>query len=86
MCIQVALNVLKLLLRGKKLNIGIAPPCWVRLSCERLSNIYYCCGCLGHTFKECMLWANLKEKVETQGLLYVQWLKAKNTRVLDGHK
>lgn len=53
MQIRVTLNVSKPILRGKKFNVGTDHSCWIRFSYERLPSFYFCCGCLGHNFKEC---------------------------------
>lgn len=38
MCIRVTLDVSKSLFRGKKLNVGIALPCWARFPMKDFSS------------------------------------------------
>lgn len=61
MRIQVHIDITKLLLWCKKLNIGLPEPVWVSSSYERLPEFCFCCGILGHNHKACTRWLYDKE-------------------------
>lgn len=53
MRVRVELNKTKPLICWKKFNIGLSKPVWLRFIYERLPDLYFCCGHLGHGHKEC---------------------------------
>lgn len=80
MRVRVAIDVSKLLLHGKKFNVGTNHSCWIRFFYERLSNFCYYCGCLGHNFKKCSRWEYWKNTDDPQCLPYGQWLRVESHR------
>lgn len=54
--VGVCFDVSKPLLRGKRICLGSYKPFWVRFAYERLPNLCYLCGTLGHSQKECSQW------------------------------
>lgn len=79
MCIQVHLDVIKPLLRQKKLNIASYPKAWLRFSNERLLDLCYCCEIMGHNHWECVKWEESKEACKQDGFPYDSWLRARQT-------
>lgn len=51
MKIHIGFDVSKPLLKGKKISMGLADPCWVWLSYKELSNFCYYCDLLGYGYK-----------------------------------
>lgn len=51
--VRVCLDVIKRLVRGKKITIGGGESWWINFKYERLLNFYYRCGLLTHALKEC---------------------------------
>lgn len=76
MRIRVTIDITKLMLQRKKLNLSFINPVWVRFSYKRLPDLCYCCGLLGHTHKDCSLWWVAKEHFESVGFPYGAWMKA----------
>lgn len=70
MRIRVTLDVTKLLLRKKKLTIGLPELVWVNFKYEWLSDFCFCCGVLGHGQKESKTWLKALEVFVKEGLSY----------------
>lgn len=83
MYVWVALDISKPLLHEKKFDVGTNHSYYIRFSYERLPIFHYSCGCLGHNFMECSWWKNLKNMVDSQCLLYGQWLRAETNKSLE---
>ncbi|XP_042944768.1 uncharacterized protein LOC122278651 [Carya illinoinensis] len=71
--IRVMVDITQPLQRRKWLKIGDGDSCWVRFSYERLPNLCYFCGVLGHTVQECE-----KSPVgeSSEQLQYGEWMRA----------
>lgn len=76
MWVRVNLDISKPLARKKKLNIELTKPIWVTFTYERLSDFCFSCGLLGHTYKECEIWEEVKVKFEADHFPYGIWLRA----------
>ncbi|XP_042950030.1 uncharacterized protein LOC122282137 [Carya illinoinensis] len=74
MRVQVMLDISKPFLRRKHLNVGKGASCLVNFSYERLPDICFFCGVLGHTLKDCEVTDAVK--VDQTKLSYGQWLRA----------
>ncbi|XP_042944586.1 uncharacterized protein LOC122278462 [Carya illinoinensis] len=73
MRVRVLINISKLLLRQKRMIVEEGVSCWVRFSYERLPDLCFHCGILGHSLKECEdIDAN---QVDSQRLPYGPWLR-----------
>lgn len=75
MRIRVCIGITKPLLRRKMLNIGLLTPIWVRFAYERLLDICFSYGVLGHGHKDCPKWEERKQQCEMKGFLYGNWLR-----------
>ncbi|XP_042968967.1 uncharacterized protein At4g02000-like [Carya illinoinensis] len=53
MRVKVLINIFKPLLRRKRMIVEDGVSCWVHFSYERLPDLCFHCGILGHTLKEC---------------------------------
>lgn len=62
MRVRVELDITKPLIRWKKFNFGLSKSVWLYFTYERLPDLYFCCGYLGHGLKECKQWPSMKEK------------------------
>ncbi|XP_042974654.1 uncharacterized protein At4g02000-like [Carya illinoinensis] len=74
MRVRVMLDISKPFLRWKRLNVGKGASCWVNFSYERLPDLCFFCGVLGHTLKDCEF--TDPEKLDPTKLPYGQWLRA----------
>lgn len=70
MRIRASIKDSKPLLRWKRLNIGLSKLVWVRFEYERLPDICFSCGVLGHGHKECPKWEKWKQQCEIEGFPY----------------
>lgn len=80
MRIRVCLDVSKSLLRGKKTCVGSSQPIWVRFTYERLPNLYYICGLLGHSHRDCDHWTEATNELNVSDFPYGPWLRAGGLR------
>lgn len=78
MRIRICLDISKPLVHQKMFNIGLPEQIWLWFTYERLHDLYFYCGGLGHGHKDCLLWPSLRESYEKDGLQYGNWLKARN--------
>lgn len=76
MRLRVGIDIKKRILRRKHLNIALMEPVWVCFLYERLPDLCFYYGVLGHSHRECHLWTMLKDKCEKDGFPYKNWLKA----------
>lgn len=76
MRIWVCIDVTKPSLRRKKLNFGLQKPVWVHFSYERLPDICFCCGVLGHNHRDSPKWEIMKNQCEEEGFPYEIWMQA----------
>lgn len=79
MRIHVQLDVTKPLLHLKKLIIESYPVAWLRFSYQRLPDVCFCCGVMGHNHWECEMWEEKKESCERDRFPYGSWLHAGQT-------
>lgn len=66
----VCIDIMKPLLRRKKLNVGLDKPVWVSFTYERLSDLCFYCGMLRHGHRDYFLWAPMQVKCEKDGFSY----------------
>lgn len=74
MRMRVVIDVTKLLLRSKKLNIRLPTPVWVCFTYNRLPDFCFCYGTLGHNHIECTDWVGATKLYEQDGFPYGKWL------------
>lgn len=67
MRVRVCIDIIKSLLRRKRLNIGPKNLVWISFTYERFPDICFCYGVLGHSHHNCTLWATMKEKCKRDG-------------------
>lgn len=53
MLLRVCIDITKPLLRRKKMHMCGSESVWIRFTYERLPNLYFWCGILGHSQKKC---------------------------------
>lgn len=76
MRIRISIDVFKPLLCRKRLNLGLPNPAWVSFSYECFPYFCHCCGRLGHTNKDCIVWLQEKDCFDGEGHPYGAWMKA----------
>ena len=76
MRVRVAVDVTKLLCRGRMITWDQERDGWASFMYERLPNICYWCGLLSHDDKECEMWLRSKGGMSTDEQQFGPWLRA----------
>lgn len=76
MRVRVKLDILKPLVKKKKLTIKGMKSVWIQLSYKRLPNYCFYCGIISHDYRECTHEKDQKDKEIESALLYGHWLRA----------
>lgn len=76
---KIRIHLEKPLKRGTKIKIGMAEPCWLPITYERLPSFFYWCGKHGLTYKDCDVFHEIKEneeQMQEEEFPYGDWLRA----------
>ena len=78
--VRVQVDVMKKLVRGKKVTIERGEGRWVQFKYESLPNFCYHCGILSHVLKECTEVKNNGGRPDLKTLQYGAWLRGEVMR------
>ena len=76
MRIRVIIDISKPLCRGWNISVDDGSNGWVSFKYERLPNIFYWCGCLTHSDKDCDLWLDNEGTLDLESRQYGAWMHA----------
>lgn len=76
-CVRVDISIP--LCRGRVLSIENGKEGWVSFKYKRLPNICYWCGCLDHTNRDCNLWIESDDTLDSSDQEYGAWIRASLT-------
>ncbi|GMY14954.1 hypothetical protein FCV25MIE_10193 [Fagus crenata] len=74
--VKVQFDIIKPLLRRKKLKLDKDDPIWVTLKYEKLPTYCYQCGILGHSEWECRKGVHKRQECRRSDAAYGPWLRA----------
>lgn len=69
-------DISKPLCRGRKITLHNGQVWWNSFKYERLPNIFYCCGKLTHSDRECPIWLRSKRLLKEDDRQFGPWLWA----------
>lgn len=76
MRVIINLDNTKPLLRKKRFTVEGMKSIWINFTYERLLDICFWCGIIGHGHKDCSLWNRNGEKGHEGEFPYGSWMKA----------
>lgn len=74
--VRVLVDITKPLCRGRVISLENGRELWVSFKYERLPNLYYWCGCLTHTDRDCDLWIDSEGTLQLESQQYDPWMRA----------
>lgn len=83
--IRVIMDINKPMKRGTKIRIGNVEPCWIPVTYERLPSFCYWCGHLGHTFKDCESYQDMRDngnELQDKDMPFGEWMKASPLKIV----
>ena len=74
--VRVSIDISLPLCRGRIITLEDGDEVWVKFRYERLPNIFYWCGCLTHSDRDCEVWINSDGTLKAGDQVYGPWLWA----------
>ena len=76
MRVQININIMQPLCRGRLVNMGGPKPQWISSKYERMLTFCYWCGIMNHNEKDCKLWVSSLGTLQKKEQQYGAWIRA----------